>query len=211
MTIDSVAIQIFLYLVIVISAVFHEYAHGWVAYRLGDPTAKNAGRLTLNPIAHIDLMGTVLMPLAMMVFFGVFIGWAKPVPFNPNNLKDKKHGTLKVGIAGIATNFCIALALGLFLRFFAGSASIVSMFGPMFLNFLAIVVYINIFLALFNFIPMPPLYLSKIFEDLFPKQWRYFMNLGMIGMIIAMFFGILILPSIANYIFRVIVGFGFGF
>ena len=211
MTIDSVAIQIFLYLVIVISAVFHEYAHGWVAYRLGDPTAKNAGRLTLNPIAHIDLMGTVLMPLAMMVFFGVFIGWAKPVPFNPNNLKDKKHGTLKVGIAGIATNFCIALALGLFLRFFAGSASIVSMFGPMFLNFLAIVVYINIFLALFNFIPMPPLDGSKIFEDLFPKQWRYFMNLGMIGMIIAMFFGFLILPSIANYIFRVIVGFGFGF
>lgn len=211
MTIDSVAIQIFLYLVIVISAVFHEYAHGWVAYRLGDPTAKNAGRLTLNPIAHIDLMGTVLMPLAMMVFFGVFIGWAKPVPFNPGNLKDKKHGILKVGIAGIATNFCIALALGLFLRFFADSASVISMFGPMFLHFLAIVVYINIFLALFNFIPMPPLDGSKIFEDLFPKQWRYFMNLGMIGMIVAMFFGFLILPSIANYIFRVIVGFGSGF
>src|SRR3989344_5669169 len=129
---DTISSKIFLYIGIVLSATFHEYMHGWMAYRLGDPTAKNEGRLTLNPLAHIDVMGTVIMPLVFMMFFNIFIGWAKPVPYNPNLLSDKKHGTLKVGIAGIATNFCIAVALGLFLRFSSISPSILNMFGPLF-------------------------------------------------------------------------------
>lgn len=206
---NPIIIKFFIYLVIIISAIFHEYAHGYVAYRLGDPTAKNEGRLTLNPIPHIDLMGTVIMPLVLMIFAGVFIGWAKPVPFNPNFLSDKKYGTLKVGIAGITTNFFIALSLGLFLRFFSSMPFILSIFGPLFLQFIATVVYINLFLALFNFIPMPPLDGSKIFESLFPRQIRYFMKLGMVGIFVAIFAAFIILPTIAQFIFRIIVGSGF--
>src|SRR3989344_6529228 len=203
---NPIIINFFVYLVIVISAIFHEYAHGYVAYQLGDPTAKNAGRLTLNPLAHIDLMGTVIMPLVLMVLAGVFIGWAKPVPYNPNFLSDKKHGTLKVGIAGIATNFFIALSLGLFLRFFAFVPLVANMFGPMFLQFIAMVVYINLFLALFNFIPFPPLDGSKIFESLFPRQWKYFMQMGMFGVFAAIFLAFLVLPTIANFVFSIITG-----
>ncbi|MDP2946279.1 MAG: site-2 protease family protein [bacterium] len=84
---------IFLYIIIVISAVFHEYAHGLAAYYLGDPTAKNEGRLTLNPLVHMDLFGTVILPLFLLFTGGIFIGYAKPVPYNPNNLRDKKYGS----------------------------------------------------------------------------------------------------------------------
>lgn len=205
---NSITANIFLYLVIVISAIFHEYAHGYVAYRLGDPTAKNEGRLTLNPIPHIDPVGTVIMPLLLMMFAGIFIGWAKPVPYNPNFLSDKKYGTLKVGIAGIATNFLIALTLGLFLRF-SGILPL-DIFGPMFLQFISLVVYINLFLALFNFIPFPPLDGSKVFADLFPRQWKYFMQMGMLGIFAAIFLAFMILPTVANFVFQLIVGQRFG-
>lgn len=206
---NSITTNLFVYLVIVISAIFHEYAHGWMAWRLGDPTAKNAGRLTLNPMAHIDPVGTVLTPLFFMLFAGIFIGWAKPVPYNPNFLSDKKYGELKVGIAGVATNFFIALALGLFLRFFSNFAFSIS--GPAFLNFLGLVIYINLFLALFNLMPFPPLDGSKIFANLFPRQFRYFMGLGIFGIFAAIFLAFLILPPIASFVFRLIVGASFGF
>lgn len=207
---NPLAMNLFLYLVIVVSAIFHEFAHGYVAYRLGDPTAKNEGRLTLNPLAHIDIMGTVVMPLIFMMFFNIFIGWAKPVPYNPNFLSDKKRGVLKVGIAGIATNFCIAVMLGLFLRFYFFSPIALNMFGPLFAQFIALVVYINIFLALFNFIPFPPLDGSKIFENLFPRQRVYFMRMGIFGVLAAMFLAFIILPPIANFIFKIITGYWFG-
>lgn len=206
---SSITTNLFVYLVIIISAIFHEYAHGWMAFRLGDPTAKNAGRLTLNPLPHIDPVGTVLTPLFFMLFAGIFIGWAKPVPYNPNFLSDKKYGELKVGIAGVATNFFIALALGLFLRFFSNFAF--SIFGPAFLDFLGLVIYINLFLALFNLMPFPPLDGSKIFANLFPRQFRYFMELGSLGIVAAIILAFLILPPIANFIFRLIVSASFGF
>src|SRR3989344_9583307 len=139
--------SLFLYAVIIISAVFHEYAHGWVAYRLGDSTAKDAGRLTLNPLVHIDIVGTVLIPLFMILTAGIFIGWAKPVPYNPNNLKDKKYGSLKVGIAGPVANLLIAAILGLFLRFAVLPFAKVDAISIAFPDLLAYIVYINIFLA----------------------------------------------------------------
>ncbi len=92
----TVQFKIFLYIIIVLSAVVHEYSHGWMANALGDPTAKREGRLTLNPIKHLDPMGTVIVPLFLLFFAGGFIGWAKPVPYNPYNLKGK-HGSAKVG------------------------------------------------------------------------------------------------------------------
>lgn len=198
--------SLFLYTVIITSAVFHEYAHGWVAYRLGDSTAKDAGRLTLNPLAHIDMVGTVLVPFFMILTAGVFIGWAKPVPYNPNNLTDKKYGSLKVGIAGPTANLLIAIILGLFLRFAALPLAESGMISTVFLELLAFIVYINIFLSLFNLIPFPPLDGSKVFESLFPRQWQYFMKLGFLGMFFAVIISFLFLSPIANFLFWLITG-----
>ena len=101
---DAVSIKLFLYVVIVLSATFHEYAHGFIATNSAIQ-GKKKGHLTLNPMAHIDLMGTVVIPLFLLFYSGMFIGWAKPVPYNPYNLRDQKYGSLKVGIAGPLANF----------------------------------------------------------------------------------------------------------
>jgi len=91
-------ITLFIIIVLIISAVFHEYAHGWAASKLGDDTARNAGRLTLNPIPHLDLVGSIILPLFLLIAnAGFFLAWAKPVPYNPYNLRDPKYGDLKVG------------------------------------------------------------------------------------------------------------------
>ncbi|MBL7141492.1 site-2 protease family protein [Patescibacteria group bacterium] len=201
-------IKLFLYIVIVLSAIFHEYAHAWTAYQLGDPTAKNEGRLTLNPLVHLDPIGTVILPLFLLFTSGMFLGWAKPVPYNPHNLRDLKYGTLKVAIAGPLANLLIALVLGLILRFFSGPILAYSATLPVFLG---LIIYVNIFLALFNLLPFPPLDGSKIFADLFPNQWRHLMQLGMIGIFIALFIAFFILSPIANFIFRLIIGQGFMF
>ncbi len=200
--------KLFIYIIIILSAVFHEYAHGWAAYQLGDSTAKDEGRLTLNPLVHLDPIGTVILPLFLLFTSGMFLGWAKPVPYNPYNLRDLKYGTLKVAAAGPGANLLIALVVGLILRLFLPVISSYSMFLPFYLGF---IVYVNIFLALFNLLPFPPLDGSKIFADLFPDQWKYFMQLGMMGIFIALFVAFFILSPIANFIFKIIVGQGFIF
>ena len=194
-------VRFFLYLVIILSAVFHEYAHGWVAYRLGDTTAKDAGRLTLNPIPHIDLWGTIIVPLFLLFTSGIFIGWAKPVPYNPYNLRDQKYGSLKVGVAGPATNLMLALILGLILRVLVAAVD-----PSIFLELLALIFYINIFLGLFNLIPFPPLDGSKVFADLFPRQWQYFMKLGFAGIFLALLVAFFLLPPVAQFIFWIFTG-----
>jgi len=196
-------IKLFIYIIIVLSAIIHEYAHAWAAYQLGDPTAKNEGRLTLNPLVHLDPLGTVIIPLFLLFTSGVFIGWAKPVPYNPYNLRDLKYGSLKVAIAGPGINLLIALILGLILRFLSPVLLNYNSNLPFFLGF---IVYVNIFLALFNLLPFPPLDGSKIFADLFPNQWKYFMQLGMIGIFIALLIAFFILSPVANFVFRLIVG-----
>lgn len=200
-------LQLFLYVVIVLSAVFHEYAHALTAYKLGDTTAKDAGRLSLNPFVHLDLVGTVIVPLLLLFTSGIFIGWAKPVPYNPLNLSDKRYGSLKVGVAGPGANLLIALVLGLVLRFlplYPGA-------GELFAATLSIIVYINIFLALFNLLPFPPLDGSKIFADAFPAVFRKIAGLGFWGFFFAIIAAFWILPSVANFLFFVFVGRGFGF
>ena len=215
MNLQSFTDIIFLYIVIVLSAVFHEYAHSWVAYRLGDSTAKDAGRLTLNPLVHLDLMGTVIIPLFLLFYGGVFLGWAKPVPYNPLNLKDQKYGSLKVGIAGPGANLLIALILGIFLRLaFAGVFGqwpIANGHWPLFLEAVALIVYINIFLALFNLIPLPPLDGSKVLMDLFPRSSYAIASLGFFGIFFALFLAFFILSPLAGFLFQLITGQGFGF
>ena len=207
---DLLPLKLFLYLIIVLSATFHEYAHGFVAYKLGDSTAKNAGRLTLNPIAHLDLMGTVIIPLFLLFYAGIFIGWAKPVPYNPYNLKDQRYGSLKVGIAGPGMNLLIALILGIFLRIVISGIFGFDIFSNFFLEMVGLIVYINIFLALFNLIPIPPLDGSKIFMDLFPKARYVIMQFGFLGIFIALLLAFFILSPLAKFIFWIVTGQNFG-
>ena len=203
---DQITQKLFLYIVIVLSATFHEYAHGFMAYRLGDSTAKDAGRLTLNPLAHLDLMGTVIIPLFLLFYGGIFIGWAKPVPYNPYNLRDQKYGSLKVGIAGPAANLLIAVILGLFLRIAGVGLLNFINFPAIFLSLIALVVYINIFLAFFNLIPLPPLDGSKVFMDLFPRARYFIERLGFIGIFLALILAFFLLPIIARFVFWLITG-----
>ncbi len=197
---------LFLYIVIVISAVIHECAHGATAYYLGDPTAKDAGRLTLNPLVHMDLFGTVILPVFLLLTGGIFIGYAKPVPYNPDNLKDKKYGSLKVALAGPLSNLFIALVFGLFLRFFSGTILANEVIPPTFLSFITTIVIINIALALFNLIPFPPLDGSKVLYDLSPKLGVRVMNLGASGIILALLTAFFLLPTLIDLVFQALVG-----
>lgn len=144
--------------------ILHECAHGWVAYKLGDPTAKNAGRLTLNPLKHIDPFGTVILPLMLWLSGVTPFGWAKPVPVNPMNLAHPRRDMMWVGLAGPAVNVFLAVALSQFLRLdlLDTVRSIVQ---------LAIV--INLFLAVFNMVPVPPLDGSRLVMGLLPYRYAY--------------------------------------
>ncbi len=194
--------RIFLYIIIILSAIVHEYAHAWAALRQGDPTAKYAGRLTLNPIPHIDLWGTVIMPLFLLLFFGAFFGYAKPVPINPYNFRDQKRGIIWVSLAGVGANFLIAVALGLFIRFVPG----------FFLNpFLSLIVIINIWLGLFNLFPFPPLDGSQLLmalADFKSRKLNKFIEVAStpVGLLIAIFIAMLFLPTLSNWVYRIIVG-----
>jgi len=178
---DFVSI-LFYFLVIIPSAIIHEYAHGWMAYQLGDPTAKYAGRLTVDPRAHIDMWGTILMPLGLFLLTGgrFLFAYAKPVPYNPYNLKDQKWGPALVGIAGPLANLLLAVCFGILVRIFPSS-----LLTP----FFAIIVYANITLMVFNLLPIPPLDGSKILYAILPHsayQLRAFLD--RYGFFILLFF-----------------------
>jgi len=154
---------IFSIVVLVISVILHEVAHGYMANYLGDPTARLAGRLTLNPLPHIDPIGSVLLPALLAITNSpLLIGYAKPVPYNPYNLRGKFGETL-VAASGPGTNLLLALLFALIIRFGA-----VSMTAPM-LGAFSIIVYVNLVLALFNLIPMPPLDGSKVLSGILPR------------------------------------------
>jgi len=156
---------IFGVIVLILSIVLHEVAHGYMANRLGDPTARLAGRLTLNPISHIDPIGSLLLPGLLLLsqpftHFPFLIGYAKPVPYNPYNLRGK-YGEGLVAFAGPGTNILIAVIFGLLIRFSGAQL------GPDLINAFALIAYINLLLALFNLIPVPPLDGSKVLSALF--------------------------------------------
>jgi Zn-dependent protease len=199
---------IFYLVVILFSAIIHEYMHGWAADYMGDPTAKRAGRLTLNPIAHIDLWGSILLPLFIYLGTngGMVFGYAKPVPFNPYNLRDQKYGPAKVAIAGPLANLATALFFGLILRFFPLSGILPQL--------LAIIVITNLILMTFNLLPIPPLDGSKVLMPFLPYNWQVKLEsmerYGIIILLLFVFFGFatFILPII-NFLFKIIVGASF--
>lgn len=144
---------------VLIAIIIHEFSHGLAAYWLGDNTAKDAGRLTLNPIAHIDLFGTIIFPLVMIVSTGAAFGWAKPVPYNPYNLKYQRFGPALVAIAGPLSNLILAIVS---LVAFKG---LLPFFDPntnLMMIFLLYLVILNLVLLIFNLIPIPPLDGSKV-------------------------------------------------
>ncbi|MBI2644127.1 MAG: site-2 protease family protein [Candidatus Wildermuthbacteria bacterium] len=196
--------------ILVPSVILHEVSHGFVANALGDPTAKNAGRLTMNPIPHIDPFGSVILPLflaflsAISPTRGIILGWAKPVPINPANLRGR-YDELKVSMAGPASNILLALIFGLALRFLP-----VASIHPTLVLVFAYIVFLNILLAVFNLIPIPPLDGSHILLTLLPKGFEQLkMFLAQYGFILLLFLIFFFFPAIlaiVNFIFEMIVG-----
>ncbi len=169
---------------ILFSIVFHETAHAWMANKLGDDTAKRMGRITLNPIPHIDLFGTILIPAFLIIMHSPFLfGWAKPVPFNPYNFDrhvNIRKGTMLVALAGPVSNFFLAF-ISAFL--FVGTYKY---FPNQFLiTFFQSAVFFNVLLGFFNLIPIPPLDGSKILMGLLPPKYdRYFFQIERWGFFI---------------------------
>lgn len=144
-------------IILIFSVIIHEIAHGYVALWFGDETALREGRLTLNPIKHIDPVGSIIFPLITSLM-GFTFGWAKPVPYNPYNLKNRRIGELSIALAGPMSNILLAIIFGLIIRFTLVDGEIVSNF----VGILSYIVLINLVLAIFNLIPVPPLDGSKI-------------------------------------------------
>ena len=184
--------------IVFFSIVLHEVSHGAVAFSLGDPTAKALGRLTLNPLRHIDPLGTVILPVILYATHaGVIFGWAKPVPFDPRYFKNRAVGTLIVALAGPLTNFLLAALFAWILKASGGPEALV---GKVFY----LGAGINLFLALFNLIPIPPLDGSKILAAFMPRPLRgYYLSLeswGMILIVALLFTGLLMRGLMPFYI-----------
>lgn len=154
--------------VLIIALTFHEYSHAFVAYKLGDDTAKSRGRLTLNPLKHLDPLGTIMMLVAR-------IGWAKPVPVNQMNFKDPKQDMVKVGIAGPLSNltlaFITAFPIQVMIQYYATRP--LTKVAEIFLTFIVLFFTVNLYLAVFNLIPIPPLDGSRIFYGLLPDKYYF--------------------------------------
>ncbi len=167
------------------SVVIHEVSHGYAARLLGDRTAEYQGRLTLNPLSHLDFIGSFLVPFFTYQVGGFIIGWAKPVPYNPYNLRNQRWGEAIVALAGPLSNILIAIIFGLLIRFGQSALS------PAFLSISAVIVFINLLLAVFNMVPIPPLDGSKVLFSLLPYHMnnvRVFLERNSIILVVAFIF-----------------------
>jgi len=195
-------IEIFSLIVLLFSMLIHEIAHGSVALSLGDPTAKYEGRLTLNPLKHLDPIGSILLPIFLFLTVGRSFIWLKPVPINPDNFRDQKWGTLKVAMAGPGTNFLIALIFGLSIRFLNPLSSL-SLF------FSLITIY-NFAWGIFNLLPFPPFDGSHIFFTILGERWgnvKIFLNqYSLFILIFILFIGLDWIFRLAALLFTLVSG-----
>jgi Zn-dependent protease len=176
---------IFILFILLYSIILHEISHGYVAYRLGDPTAKYEGRLTLNPISHIDPIGTILLPILTFLTSGFVFGWAKPVPYNPYNLKNPQKDSIYIALAGPLTNILLVLIFTFLYKIFPSN---IFLFG----------LKINLILAFFNLIPIPPLDGSKILLTKIPLEIYQYLELY--GFLLTIIFIIFFFPYFSNFI-----------
>ena len=169
---------------LIVAIVFHEVAHGWTALALGDPTAREQRRLTLNPLRHVDPIGTLLVPGAMALLGGPIFGWAKPVPVNFNRLRNPRLGMMLVAAAGPGTNILLAALGAVAMGLYAGAVAGPGGLNEFVLGGLLLFITINVFLALFNLLPIPPFDGSHIVEGLLPRglaqHYAKLRNLGML-------------------------------
>ncbi len=220
-------------LILIMSVVIHEFAHGLSALWLGDATAKYAGRLTLNPLKHLDFWGSFVVPFLMILTMGIGIGWAKPVPYNPYNLRDQIKGPALVGLSGPFSNILLALVFGLAARFIPINymakvdilkslfsfnfdnltAVIAGSFGAIFFLLFSMVALVNIILAFFNLIPIPPLDGSKLLFAILPIKIETKIMLEQFGFVFLLVIFILFsgplsyfLSLMRNLFFQIVVG-----
>ncbi|MDP3763967.1 MAG: site-2 protease family protein [bacterium] len=188
--------------ILIMSVVVHEVSHGYAASMLGDQTAKYQGRLTLNPLKHLDFVGSILVP-AFSYFLGGFIfGWAKPVPYNPYNLRPGRWSEAMVAAAGPLSNIILAVIFGMLLR--------LGVTNPAFIQITSVIVFINIVLAIFNLMPIPPLDGSKLLFALFPDKLfqirGFFERYGLILVLFFIFFLWQFIFPVIISLFRLITG-----
>ena len=183
--------------VLIFSIVLHEVAHGWAARAQGDPTAEMLGRLTLNPVSHLDPMGSLLIPGILAITGAPILGWAKPVPVNPRNFRNYKRGDIIVSLAGVAVNLAIAIVCALLLAAVVWGSRALPQYGATWQVIGAMVqtgIRINVLLLVFNLIPIPPLDGSHVFYHLLPPRLgAQYRAMGQYGMLIL--FGILFLTQ----------------
>lgn len=201
-------ITLFSVLILIFSVIIHEVAHGAMAERLGDKTARDMGRITLNPIKHIDILGSIIVPLFLIITkSSMLFGWAKPVPVNPYALKDRKYGEAKVAIAGPLANLLVAIIFGFVLRFAPFNQTLFSQNLEVILQG---IVWINLLLAIFNLTPIPPLDGSHILFAFLPKSAdsvKVFLN--QFGVFFLMMFIFFVFPYLGSYLvqlFQLITG-----
>ncbi len=192
--------------ILIMSVVVHEVAHGYTAYYLGDSTAKHAGRLTINPIPHLDIFGSVILPFLFILLGGPIFGWAKPVPFNPNNLRNYKWGTVAVAFAGVFSNLVLAFIFAGILRL----TPVLGIASDGLSTILGIIVATNVLLAIFNLVPLPPLDGSRILFALLPSRLRGVeMFIERYALIIFFVFAFVIWPyfaPIVNFVTKWLLG-----
>lgn len=202
----DIELALFQVVVLIFSAIIHEVAHGAMANYLGDPTAKNLGRLTLNPTKHIDFFGSILLPMLLVLIRSpIIFGWAKPVPYNPLFLRDPKRGAAYIAVAGPLANFSVAIILGMVLR--------IAALPDAFAMALEIIIFINVLLGVFNLVPIPPLDGSKLMFAFFGKRHaaleRFLEQNGMLILLLFIFFGFRLLMPVIMVLFRLFAGVSF--
>lgn len=197
---------IFSIAVLIISVIVHEISHGYTAHIMGDPTAKNAGRLSLNPLRHLDPIGSVLVPLITYLGGGFIFGWAKPVPYNPYNLRNQKWGPGVVAIAGPLSNFLVAGVFSLIIR----NGQALTFLPISFFEIASLVVFINLILGIFNLVPIPPLDGSKIVFSFLPYKWKnvefFLERWGFIFLIVFILFFFRLLLPVVSLLFKFFTG-----